>query len=104
LSGIRTPGLASAALFALLVGLISVTPARSFGWRSSGWRAFAAGVLVGYVVMTILTSGECTLLTRSFDSQFEERALNGLLLYVLALVVFIVALGIAGGVTARRNR
>jgi len=99
----RTPGLASAALFALLVGVAAALPALVFGWRSPGWRAYAAGVLAGYVLMTILTSGECTLLTRSFGSESESRVLNGGTLYILALIVFIVALGSAG-LAARRER
>jgi hypothetical protein len=100
--GNTTPGLASAAVFALLVGVVAALPALVFGWRSSGWRAYAAGVLAGYVLMTIMSSGACTMLPTAAGS--GEGALTAVFLYPLALIVFIVALGIAEGVAARRDR
>jgi len=102
MSGSTSAGLASAALFALLVGVVAALPALVFGWRSPGWRAFAAGMLVGYVVMTIVSSGACTMLPNAAGS--GDGALTAALLYPLALFVFIVALWIAIGVAAWRGR
>jgi len=100
--GGTSAGLASAALFALLVGVVAALPALAFGWRSPGWRAYAAGMLVGYVVMTIVSSGACTMLPTAAGS--ENGALTAVFLYPLALFLFIVALGIAGLVVAWRGR
>jgi hypothetical protein len=100
--GSTTPGLASAALFALLVGVVAILPALLFGWRSPSWRAYAAGMLVGYVVMTIVSNGDCTMLPTA--AGFGDGMLSALFLYPLALFLFIVALGIAGFVMARRGQ
>jgi hypothetical protein len=95
--GITTPGLLPGAMFAVVVGGIAALCALLLDWRF-----FAAGLLGGYVLMTIASGGVCTLLGQ--DRGFAERALSGLIIYTLAVFVFLVVLGIVAMVQWVRHR
>ena len=70
------------------VGLLAVVIALA-AWAYFGWGrpGFAAGLLGGYALMTIISGGTCTLfVSNSLDSRFN--VITGLLLYIGAVVIF----------------
>ncbi|HSH77505.1 MAG TPA: hypothetical protein VLA19_03120 [Herpetosiphonaceae bacterium] len=70
------------------VGLLAVVIALA-AWAYFGWGrpGFAAGLLGGYALMTIISGGTCTLfVSNSLDSRFN--IITGPLLYIGAVVIF----------------
>jgi hypothetical protein len=65
------------------------------------WRRITAGFLLGYVLMTIVSGGACTLLVQG--GSFEGGLLAGFFLYPLAVVLLAIGLGIAGLINSRRR-
>lgn len=63
-----------------------------------GWRWQAAGLIVGFALMTMVTSGQCTL----FPSSQEYGMVGGILYAAVAVLALLIA-GIAHAVTRRRK-
>lgn len=70
----------------ILIGIVVFIAGLSF---VAGLRSFAAGVAGGYVLMTVVSGGACTLMFT--DPLVEGDPLIGLFLYGLAIAVFGVA-------------
>lgn len=70
----------------ILIGIVVLAAGLSF---AAGFRSFAAGVAGGYVLMTVVSGGACTLTFT--DPLVEGGPLIGLFLYGVAIVVFGVA-------------
>ena len=86
------------AFLALVVGLASVA---FFLLR---WRAFALGLVAGYAMLSLLSGGVCTLLNAETDTiEGGFLALAGAVLYVLALGLAALVLGIVSIVAAVRK-
>lgn len=69
-------------------------------WRR--WYSFAAGLIVGYALMSIISGGTCTLLVLD-GPQLESGFFIALVYYPLALIVLGIALGIYSVINARRR-
>ena len=83
---IGAPGFRATALVGggLLAVVIALAAWAYFGWGRPG---FAAGLLGGYALMTIISGGTCTLFVRnSLISGFS--IITGPLLYIGAVVIF----------------
>ncbi len=86
------------AFLALVVGLASVA---FFLLR---WRVFALGLVAGYAMLSLLSGGVCTLLNAQTDTiEGGFLALAGAVLYVLALGLAALVLGIVSIVAAVRK-
>ena len=90
----------SRTLTQLIVFTLSVALVAALCWFVLGWRRFTAGFLAGYVLMTIVSGGACTLLVQG--GGFESGLITGLLLYPLAVLLFGIGLAIAALVGRRR--
>ena len=87
-----TVGLAFAALIA---GLAAIA---FFVFK---WRGFAAGLVSGYVLLSILSGGICTLLaTDTITAEAGYLGLAGAVLFFLALLAALLVLGILSIVRA----
>jgi hypothetical protein len=96
LSQAETNSLVPALVAALIVG-----GAAAFCAFVLRWRLFAAGLLIGYALMTIVSGGTCTLFVDILGG--NGNPLAGLVLYLLGLLVFAVALPIVALVARRRR-
>jgi hypothetical protein len=95
----RDSGLIGAGLFAaIIIGLAAVA---FFMLR---WRAFAAGLLAGYVVMTLVSQGVCTLFASGSAANAEEGYIGGLFLYVLGMFIFGIIVAVVGAIGAIRSK
>ena len=81
-------GFAAVAIPSLVLGLILVLLVAGLAWWAyrKGKRELAMGVVAGYAVLSLISGGQCTLLTSS-DSVEGFGALTGFLLYPALLVV-----------------
>jgi hypothetical protein len=84
----------------VIVFTLSVALVAALCWFALGWRRFTAGFLAGYVLMTIMSGGACTLLVQG--SGFEGGLFTGVVLYPLAVLLFGIGLGIAALVARRQ--
>jgi hypothetical protein len=94
-------GTSSRELTQAVVFTLSVAAIAALAGLVLGWRRLAAGFLAGYVLMTIVSGGACTLLVQG--GGFEGGLIYGLLLYPLAVLLFGIGLGIAALVAGRRG-
>ena len=67
-----------------------------------GERELALGAISGYAVLSLISGGQCTLLT--VESSTGIGAAQGLFLYPLLLLAGRIAIGVAGSVRKRRER
>jgi hypothetical protein len=94
LGSLNLPMLPSAIiLIGVIIGLMAIT------WLT-GVAMLGYGLLVGYVFMTITSSGTCSFFRPMQNYEF----LNGAVLFALALILGLVVLIIASVVQSIRNR
>jgi hypothetical protein len=68
-----------------------------------GRLMFAAGLLVGYAVLTIASGGACTGWNMNGPDALGQM-ITGLILYVLALILYAVGMAVLSIVQSRRGR
>jgi hypothetical protein len=86
----------------LALALILALVIAGFAWWAyrKGQRDLAVGLAVGYGLLTMISGGECTLLSGSG----YEGALAGFFIYPLILVAWLLIGGITSVVRGRRRR
>lgn len=67
-----------------------------------GERELALGAISGYAILSLISGGQCTLLTSEASS--GVGAAQGLFLYPLLLLAGLIAIGVAGLVRKRHER
>lgn len=64
--------------------LLIVTALAVWLYVTGRGRPFGAGIVIGYVLLTVVSSGECTLLVQPATM---SNSINGFVLYVIAIFV-----------------
>ena len=85
------------AFAALVAGLGAVT------FFLLKWRAFAAGLVAGYVLLSLLSGGVCTFLREDATTEGGLLALSGAVLYISALMLAALVLGFISLIAAARR-